>query len=313
MKILLLGANGQVGFELRRAVAPLGTVLAASRDGNLADGGHGLAADLGDLDDLARVLDAQRPDVIVNAAAYTAVDKAESDEATATAINGNGPAALARWAADHGALLVHYSTDYVFDGQGKRPYLETDDTAPLGAYGRSKLAGEHALEASGAAFMNFRTAWVYAARGQNFLLTMLRLGADRDQLRVVADQVGAPTSARLLADATARAIDRWWHAQTHERQAIEGHFHLVSSGQTSWHGFAEAIFERAVARGLIARRPMVEPIGSEQFPTPARRPSFSVLDNRRFVATFDTTLPTWQEGLDEVMDTLAAHATARTA
>ena len=313
MKILLLGANGQVGYELRRSLVSVGTVLAASRDGRLADGSHGLAADLGDLDGLGRVLDGEQPDVIVNAAAYTGVDKAESEESAATAINAAGPAALAAWAANHGALLVHYSTDYVFDGQGSRPYRETDATAPLGAYGRSKRAGEEALEESGASFMNFRTAWVYGARGHNFLLTMLRLGSERDQLRVVADQVGAPTSARLLADATARAVQLWSGAEAATRGNMQGHFHLVSSGQTSWHGFAEAIFERAASRGMLARRPGVEAIDSEQFPTPARRPAYSVLDNGRFSKTFNMPLPTWQDGLDEVIDTLAASAAIRTA
>jgi len=313
MKILLLGANGQVGFELLRSLPPLGTLLAASRDGRLDDGSDGLAVDLGDLDGLGRVLDAEQPDVIVNAAAYTGVDKAESEEGVATAINAAGPAALATWAAAHGALLVHYSTDYVFDGRGSRPYRETDATAPLGAYGRSKRAGEEALEASGASFMNFRTAWVYGARGHNFLLTMLRLGADRDHLRVVADQVGAPTPAHVLADATALAIERWSNAPVAVRAQLLGHFHLVPSGQTSWHGFAEAIFEHAASRRLIARRPVVEAIGSDQFSTPARRPAYSVMDNARFRHSFHWVAPTWQDGLAQVMDCVAATAIARTA
>jgi dTDP-4-dehydrorhamnose reductase len=311
LKILLLGANGQVGNELRQALKPLGEVAAASRNGELADGSLGVAADLGDLKRLREVLDEQQPDVVVNAAAYTAVDQAETNESQAQAINASGPATLATWTAAHGALLVHYSTDYVFDGSSKRPYREDDATSPLGVYGRSKLAGEEALRAAGGAYLNLRTAWVYAARGHNFLLTMLRLGSEREQLKVVYDQVGAPTSARLLATATATAIRIWAGANEKQRSQLSGTYHLVAAGQTSWHGFAEAIFARATAKGLIARTPKVNAIGSAEFPTPAKRPAYSVLDNRRFQDTFDMTLPSWQDGLDEVIESIAASRASR--
>src|SRR5690606_11879507 len=195
-RILLLGAAGQVGFELHRALAPLGEVLAATRDGRMLGAGSALVADLGRPETLSALLDAQQPDIIVNAAAYTAVDKAESEPAQAFSINAQAPEALAKWCAKHGALLVHYSTDYVFDGSATRPYREDDATAPLGVYGRSKLEGEQAIRHSGAEHLILRTAWVYAARGQNFLRTMLRLGAERDRLRVVADQRGSPVPAR---------------------------------------------------------------------------------------------------------------------
>jgi dTDP-4-dehydrorhamnose reductase len=262
-------------------------------------------ADLADPASLLPLLDRLRPDVIVNAAAYTAVDRAEQEEALATRINAEAVAVVGAWAQRHGALVVHYSTDYVFDGESPQPYPVDAPTNPLGAYGRSKLAGEVALRESGADHLMFRTAWVYAPHGQNFLRTMLRLGAERDVLRVVADQHGAPTSTALIVEGTLAALDQWRHGDLARRQALAGTYHLVASGTTSWHGFACAIMEDASKRGLLSKAPTVEPITSAQFPTPARRPSYSVLDNRGFQDVFQHTLPPWQDGLRGTMQALA--------
>ena len=296
MKLLLLGGNGQVGRELRRSLAPLGELVVATRDGKDAD----VAADFDAPASLAAVIAQVAPDVVVNAAAYTAVDKAEGDIEAAFRANAEAPAAIADACAASGALLVHYSTDYVFDGGASQPYREDDATAPLGVYGASKLAGEDAIRASGARHVILRTAWVYASHGRNFLLTMLRLANERDELRVVADQVGAPTSAAWIADATADLI---LHGVTEA-----GTWHLVASGETSWHGFAEAIFDEAVAGGLLARAPKVEAIATADYPTPARRPAYSRLDTSRFQRDFGIDLPDWRQGLHEVVTALARSA-----
>lgn len=306
MNILLLGANGQLGqtFLSHGGLASLGTVVAASRDGTLSTGGNGHVGDLADAASLASLLDTVRPAIIVNAAAYTAVDRAEQDEATATRINAAAVSELASWAAGHDALLVHYSTDYVFAGDAATPYVEDEATAPAGAYGRSKLAGETALADSGAAFLNFRTAWVYAPVGNNFLRTMLRLGAERDELKVVADQVGSPTDTVTIVDGTIAAIRTWIAADATQRNTLSGTYHLTASGQTSWHGFATAIMQAAHERGLLSRQPVVHAIGTIDFPTPARRPAYSVLDNARFVRTFGHALPDWEVGMARVLDTI---------
>jgi dTDP-4-dehydrorhamnose reductase len=305
MKILLLGANGQVGFELQRSLAPLGELVAATRSGALPGGAPCEVADLADAHALTALLDRVAPDLIVNAAAYTAVDRAEDEEAQATRANGDAVGDIGRWAADRGASVVHYSTDYVFDGAGMRPYREDDATAPLGAYGRSKLAGEDALRASGAMHLNFRTAWVYGARGANFLRTMLRLARERDRLTIVADQRGAPTPARLIANVTAAALVRWLGWDDARRRATSGTYHLVSAGECSWHDFASAIVARAHAAGLVERAPEVAAITTAQFPTKARRPAYSVLDTARLAATFGLRLPSWEEGLACVIGELA--------
>ncbi len=303
MKILLLGANGQVGHELREALAPLGELVVATRSGALADGTPCLKADLADASSLLAALHSAQAEVIVNAAAHTAVDRAEDEPALADRINHVAVGQIGDWAASQGALVVHYSTDYVFDGTGTRPYREDDATAPLGVYGHTKLAGEQALAASGAAYLVFRTAWVYAAHGHNFLRTMLRLGAERDELRVVADQVGAPTPARWIARSTAEAITR--------RAAMavkpDGVFHLVAGGQCSWFDFAEAIFARAVERGVLDRAPRVVPIASADYPTRATRPAYSVLDSAGLKSAFGLELPDWRAGLDEVLAGIARH------
>lgn len=308
MKILLLGANGQLGRTFLRhgGLAVRGSVVAGTRDGTLVDGGHGAVADLSEPATLHALLDSERPEVIINAAAYTAVDRAEQEEAEATRINAEAVQALATWAKSHGALLVHYSTDYVFAGDANHPYREDAAVAPAGAYGRSKLAGEQALEASGAAYFNFRTAWVYSSIGHNFLRTMLRLGSERDELRVVADQIGSPTDTTLIVEGTLAAVDQWISSEATVRSALQGTYHLTASGQTSWHGFASAILERATQRGLLAKAPVVHAIGSSEFPTPAKRPAYSVLDNALFTRTFHYPLPDWQVGLDRTLDDLSA-------
>jgi len=312
MKFLLLGANGQLGrtFLGQGGLAARGDLHAASRDGVLIDGSHGELADLSIPESLPALLDRVQPDVIVNAAAYTAVDRAEQEEALATRINGEAVGVLGRWAAAHGALVIHYSTDYVFDGSQSQPYAVDADTAPLSAYGRSKLAGERALRDSGAEHLILRTAWVYAAHGHNFLRTMLRLGAEREELRVVADQHGAPTDTMLIADASLAALDHWTKATPTERRALLGTHHLVASGTTSWHGFASAIFAQAVDRGLLARAPRVLPIATADFPTPARRPAWSLLENQEFQRRFAFPLPDWHERLHRTMADLARSAPA---
>jgi dTDP-4-dehydrorhamnose reductase len=306
LKILLLGANGQLGrtFVSQGGLAARGTLVAASRDGKLVDGGHGAVGDLSAPDVLVALLEQEQPNVIVNAAAYTAVDRAEQEEAAATSINGAAVEVIARWSKAHETLLVHYSTDYVFAGDGSTPYAEDAAVAPAGAYGRSKLAGERALIESGVSHFNFRTAWVYSTVGHNFLRTMLRLGNERDELQVVADQIGSPTDTLLIVEGSLVAIDRWMAANAATRKALEGTYHLTASGKTSWHGFASAIMQRASQRGLLTKNPMIRAITSSEFPTPAKRPPYSVLDNSRFERTFGHALPDWQAGLDRTLDAL---------
>ena len=304
MKILLLGANGQLGrsFMEDGGLAARGELVPATRDGSLWNGGRGEVADLA-APGLAARLDRVRPDLIVNAAAYTAVDRAEQEETLATRINGQAVGELGAWAAAHGARVLHFSTDYVFDGRATAPYPPDAPTAPLNAYGRSKLAGELALRASGADHLILRTAWVYAPHGHNFLRTMLRLGAERDELRVVADQYGAPTSTALIVRACLALLDRG-PGPADGRARLHGTHHLVAGGHTSWHGFARAIFDEARARGLLARVPRVLPIATADYPTPARRPAWSVLDNTS-LRRLGVALPPWREELRQVMDRLA--------
>lgn len=310
MKSLVLGATGQLGRTLLTdgGLARRGVAVAASRDGLLAGGESALVADLAQPESLSRLLDTERPDVIVNAAAYTAVDKAETESALAYRVNADSLAILGAWAERHGALVVHYSTDYVFDGRARSPYTEDAATDPAGAYGRSKLAGEDALRRSGAPHYIFRTAWVYSPIGNNFLRTMLRLGAERDELRIVADQRGTPTSTSLIVAATLVAIDAWLARDPTERADLQGTYHLTASGETTWHGFADYLLRRAVERGLLPRLPKVTPIATADFPTPARRPAYSVLATRRFAKTFGFDIPAWQTGVDSVLTILSDHA-----
>lgn len=292
MKILLLGANGQVGHELRRSLAPVGETVLATRTGIL-DGNQCEQADFDRPDSLPVLIERVAPDVVVNAAAYTAVDRAESEPDAALRANAEGPARLAEACAGSGALLVHYSTDYVFDGQSSRPYREQDATGPLGIYGRTKLAGEQAIQASACRHLIFRTAWVYGNHGANFMRTMLRLGSERDELRVVADQLGTPTPARLIADVTATVL------QGGPRHS--GIWHLTAADETSWHGFAMEIFRQASASGLIDRTPRVVPIATSEYPTPARRPRYSCLDTARLKEDFGIDLPDWKKALAQVL------------
>lgn len=298
MKLLVLGGNGQVGQELLRALTPLGQVLATTRSGQLENGQACEKVAFDCPEQLPALLDKLRPDWVINAAAYTAVDRAEQEPDAAYRVNAETPGIIARWCAQHAVPLVHYSTDYVFAGDAQHPYLETDTTAPLGVYGASKLAGEDAVRDSGAQHIILRTAWVYAAHGKNFLRTMLRLAAERDTLRVVADQQGTPTPAYLIADVTAQLIK--------QAGQVSGTWHLTATGTTSWHGFAEAIMQEAKVQGVLQRIPHVEPIITADYPTPAQRPAYSVLDTHRLQHDFGIALPSWQTGLRHVLRTMAA-------
>ena len=309
MKLLLLGANGQVGFELKRAVGGLADLVCATRDGTLAGGGACVRADVSQAVSLIDVLQDHAPDIVVNAAAYTGVDRAEEEPDLADRINHRALAVLGAWAASNDRLVVHYSTDYVFDGTATRPYREDDATAPLGVYGQTKLAGEIALRESGCAHLVLRTAWVYAARGHNFLRTMLRVGSQRDALNVVDDQRGSPTTARLIARASAEVLAAWSAAAAGERERLLGTYHLSAAGECSWYEFAQAIFARAAAANLVTRVPTITPVPSAEYPTRARRPACSVLDTTKIRRTFALDLPPWQAGLEQVIGELAAAST----
>jgi dTDP-4-dehydrorhamnose reductase len=301
VKILLTGKNGQIGADLATVLPRLGDVIALGR-GEL---------NLADAPSVQRAIREIRPQLIVNAAAYTAVDKAESDEPEARAVNGVAPAVMAREALAVDAAIIHYSTDYVFDGAKRSPYTESDPPDPVSAYGRTKLEGEEAIRSSGARHLILRTAWVYATRGRNFLLTILRLAAEREELRIVADQIGAPTGSRAIADATSRIlaseIAQESPATLFTRRG--GIYHLTAAGECSWHQFGSAIVEQArntspsprwVAKATSDRPLTVEritPITTTEFPTPARRPAYSVLSNALIRQTFGVSLPTWQDQL----------------
>ncbi|MDP1683944.1 dTDP-4-dehydrorhamnose reductase [Hydrogenophaga sp.] len=295
MKVLLLGKNGQVGWELQRSLAPLGELVSLDRHSTLADGGCG---DLNDLGGLRETVARLRPDVIVNAAAHTAVDKAESEPAVARALNAAAPGVLAEAAHAVGALLVHYSTDYVFDGSGTAPWSEDAITGPLSVYGQTKLEGERLIAAAGSRHLIFRTSWVYAARGGNFAKTMLRLAQERDRLTVIDDQFGAPTGAELLADVTAHAI-----RQTLRNDADCGTYHLAAAGETTWNGYARFVLEtaRALKPDLATKAQEVAPVPTSAFPTAARRPLNSRLDTKRLRHTFGLTMPDWQRGVQRML------------
>jgi dTDP-4-dehydrorhamnose reductase len=296
MKILLLGRNGQVGWELQRSLAPLGELLALDRHSTPACG------DLSQTDALVQTVLNFQPQVIVNAAAHTAVDKAESEPELARLLNATAPGALAQAAKAVGAWLVHYSTDYVFNGQGQRPWQEDDVTEPLSVYGQSKREGEALIAASGCKHLIFRTSWVYASRGGNFAQTMLRLAQERDRLTVIDDQFGAPTGADLIADVTAHAI-RQVMAAAHEHAALSGIYHLVASGHTTWHGYASHVID--MARQLAPALPLkvhdIAPVASSAFVTPARRPHNSRLDTHKLQTTWGLHMPAWQQGVDRML------------
>lgn len=294
MRSLLIGGNGQVGTELRRALGRLGELVVTTRNGDALQEERTLSCDLSTPGAAGNLIEMVRPDIVINATAYTAVDKAETESALAQQINAFAVAEMADSCKAQDIPLVHFSTDYVFDGQGTVPYPVNATTAPLGVYGRSKLEGENAIRTTGAKHLILRTAWVYATHGHNFLKTMLRLGAERYSLRVVGDQIGSPTPAWLIADVTAEILQRGIRAG--------GTHHLVTSGQTSWHGFAEAIFEEAFQRDLIARKPSVEAITSDEYPTPAKRPAWSVLDTTSLRNSYGIELPGWREALATTFD-----------
>ncbi|MCL9801468.1 dTDP-4-dehydrorhamnose reductase [Pseudomonas sp. AKS31] len=291
MKILLLGKNGQVGWELQRALAPLGDLIALDRNA-VGD----LCGDLANLDALRMTIRQVKPDVIVNAAAYTAVDKAESDKELADRVNGEATRVMAEEAALLGAWLVHYSTDYVFSGLGLSPWQETDDVAPVNHYGASKLAGEQGILQSGCKHLIFRTSWVYGARGNNFAKTMLRLAKDRESLNVIADQIGAPTGADLIADVTVLAIQK-----VQQAPELGGLYHLAAGGEVSWHGYAAHVidFARAVGEELVVKE--VNPIDTTAYPTPARRPLNSRLNTQKIRDNFSLHLPDWQSGVTRML------------
>jgi dTDP-4-dehydrorhamnose reductase len=293
MKILLFGAGGQVGWELQRALQPLGEIVAVGR----SHGGR--PADFAQPASLAAILAAEQPDVVVNAAAHTAVDRAESEPKLAHAINAEAPGVLARGAAALGAWLVHYSTDYVFDGAGDAPRDEQAPTAPLSVYGRSKLAGEEQIRASGCRHLILRTSWVYGARGGNFAKTMLKLAGTRTELKVIDDQIGAPTGADLLADLAAQMIPA-----ARRDPALAGTYHAAAAGFTSWHGYAAFVFEEARRRGATLALPPagLKAIPTREYPTPAPRPLNSRLDTRKLRAAFGLHLPAWQTGVARMLD-----------
>lgn len=296
MKILLFGKNGQVGWELQRSLAPLGELVALG-----SHGAEGLCGDFSDLGGLAETVRKVKPDAIVNAAAYTAVDRAESEPEQAHLINARAPGILADEAQKLGAWLVHYSTDYVFDGSGTQPRLETDVTGPLSVYGNTKLAGEQAV-ARCAKHLIFRASWVYAARGANFAKTMLRLALERDQLKVIDDQVGAPTGAELIADVTAQAL-RAVLSQTR----LAGIYHLAAGGETSWFEYARFVIEQARQAGLPIKvaSDAITPIPASAYPLPARRPHNSRLDTHKLCQSFDLTLPDWRIGVERMLAEVA--------
>lgn len=292
MNILLFGKSGQVGWELQRSLASLGNIVA------LDFNSEGLCGDFTNIDGIAATVKQVKPDVIVNAAAHTAVDKAESEPVLAHRINAEAPGALAHEAKAINAMLVHYSTDYIFDGSGERPWCEDDATGPLSVYGVTKLAGEDAIRQSGCRHLIFRTSWVYAAHGGNFAKTILRLARERDRLAVINDQTGAPTGADLLADVTAHAI-----RAVRKDEALCGLYHLVASGHTTWYDYAQLVIDFARKAGVeIKVMPeAIEPVPTSAFPMPARRPNNSRLATDKLCQAFDLTLPTWQAGVERML------------
>jgi dTDP-4-dehydrorhamnose reductase len=292
MIILLFGKGGQVGWELQRSLAPLGKLVALGTDS------QDLCGDFTDPEGIAQTIRTVKPDIIVNAAAYTAVDKAESEPELSRTINALAPAILAQEAKRSDAWLIHYSTDYVFDGSGDQPWSETDPTGPLSVYGKTKLEGEEAIRATGCQHLIFRTSWVYAARGGNFAKTMLRLAAERDTLNVINDQFGAPSGAELLADTTAHAI-----RVALQHPEVSGLYHLVAAGQTSWYDYARFVIDYARHAGIDIKvaAEAIQPVPTSAFPTAAQRPGNSRLDTGKFQNTFGLNLPHWQSGVTRML------------
>ena len=297
MKLLILGKNGQVGWELQRALQPLGEVLALDR---YQDAKTQYCGDIANFDAIARVITQFRPNIVVNATAYTAVDKAETDLEQADLINHLAVKHLAEQCKTVSALLIHYSTDYVFDGQGQTAWQETDEKAPQNAYGHTKLAGEIALEQSQAKFINFRTSWVYGTHGNNFIKTMLKLAKSKDELNIIADQIGVPTGAALIADVTAQVI-RYYDFNPDQHHDLHGHYHLAPQGETSWYDYAQFIFEKARQKGIELQIKQVEAIPTTAYPTPAKRPLNSRLNTQKLQQTFYIHLPEWQQGVEHAI------------
>lgn len=289
--ILLFGKNGQVGWELQRSLAPLGKVIALDRTGQ-----EGLCGDISDLDGLRNTIEQINPDILINAAGYTAVDLAQSEPEQAATLNHHAPALMAELMKAQGGCLVHYSTDYVFDGSGNQPWKEADSTGPLNVYGATKLAGEQAIQASGCQHLIFRTSWVYASRGNNFAKTMLRLAQEREALNVINDQIGAPTGAELIADVTAHALRQW-----QDKPATAGLYHLAAQGETSWYDYAQYVFDWARSEGLPLALQSLNPIPSEDYPVPAIRPQNSRLDCQKLETTFNLQLPDWKQGVKRML------------
>lgn len=310
MRLLILGANGQLGRELTVALSPLGEIHVATRDGRTASGSPARAADLTRPEQLVEVVREVRPDVVVNAAAYTAVDRAEEEPEVAHRVNAEAPGVIAEEATKAGALLVHYSTDYVFGERvgAARPWRESDPTAPLNAYGRTKLAGEEAIRASGCPHLILRTSWLYAGHGHNFLRTMLRLAVERDELRIVDDQTGSPTWTRPVAAATAAVLARSPSATPVAEGLADrgGTYHLAAAGATTWREYAIELFRAAHSLGLLPSVPVVAPVTTVEFAAPAPRPPYSVLDCAAMRETFGVRLPEWRQSLQACLAELAA-------
>ena len=293
MKILLLGKNGQVGWELQRTLAPLGSVIALGRE----------EVDLANLEALRNTVRSVQPQLIVNAAAYTAVDKAESEPELAMAINGIAPGILAQEAQKYGATLIHYSTDYVFAGNQTTPYVEADEPRPTNIYGQTKLAGERAIQQIEWPHLIFRTSWVYGTRGKNFLMTILRLAKEKEELKVVDDQIGAPTWSRLIAEATAQILTRCYSQQALSLNEVSGLYHLTAAGETSWYRFAKEILELSTNASPFKLHPSgILPIPTYQYPTPAQRPAYSILGNDKISDIFAVKLPGWRVQLKMALD-----------
>ena len=294
MKILLLGKNGQVGWELQRSLAPLGEVIALDRHGY-----NGLQGDMSQPEAIKQTILRLKPDIVVNASAYTAVDLAETEQDLAKQINFNAVQSIAEACLKIEALLVHYSTDYVFSGQGNAAFLESSEVDPINIYGKTKAQGEQAIVSSGCKYLIFRTSWVYAAKGKNFLKTMLNLAQQREELSIINDQIGAPTSAELIADITAQAIP-----EVIKENSKIGIYHLVASGETSWFDYANYVFEQAKLAGVELMVKKVSPIPTKAYPTPAKRPYNSRLDNQKLQSTFQLILPDWKLGVQRTLTEL---------
>ncbi|KQG96045.1 dTDP-4-dehydrorhamnose reductase [Acinetobacter baumannii] len=298
MKILLLGKNGQVGWELQRALQPLGEVIALDRSTSL----DGLSGDLANFDQIKKTIEKVQPNIIVNAAAYTAVDKAESDQENADLINHLAVKNLAELCQTHHILLIHYSTDYVFNGEGTKAWSESDLTNPINLYGNTKRLGEIALEQSGCAFINFRTCWVYGSHGNNFIKTMLKLASNRKELSIIHDQIGAPTGAALIADVTAQALKYYSLMDAQQQKDLLGHYHLAAAGECSWFDYAQFVFELAKQKGQSLAIQKVNAIETTAYPTPAKRPLNSRLNTNKLQANFKIHLPNWKLGVAQVLE-----------